>query len=55
MILSCDVDFGRSWIIILNKIDAITDPWGIPMSIFLNEVSIFVITFRPDKNDLIYL
>ena len=35
MLVSCDTDFGRSWIILLNKIGTTIDSWGIPMCTFL--------------------
>ena len=52
MLVSCDIDFGRSWIMILNKIGVIIVPCGIPMSVFLadeNEFPVFEIIFRPYK------
>ena len=57
MLVSCDIDFGRSWIILLNTIGATIDSWRIPMSTFLAdeyESPILAIIFRPDKTDLTY-
>ena len=57
MLVSCDIDFGRSRTILLNKIGATIDSWRIPMSVFLAdeyESPILAIIFRPDKIDLTY-
>ena len=55
MLVSCDIDFGRSWIILLNTIGATIDSWGIPMSIVLaneDQSPILAIIFHPDKTDI---
>ena len=57
MSVVCDIGFGRSWIIILNKTGTSIDPWGIPVPMFLadeSECPASVTIFLADKNDLIY-
>ena len=39
MLVVCDIGFGRSWIIMLNKTGTSIDPWGIPVSIFIADES----------------